>query len=267
MRAADDEKPQRKVTISRPFYLGVYEVTQYEYRQVMNDNPSKFKDSELLPVEQVSWLDAVKFCNKLSERERRKPYYKIEDDAVTILGGNGYRLPTEAEWEYACRPQSPETATKYPFGDDDDDLSSYAWFDKNSDGKTHPVGQKKPNRWGLYDMQGNVWEWCQDWYSDKYYTFAPESDPPGPASASLRVFRGGGWAASPGTAARRTAAGTCRRSGAIAWVSAWPQTSNRAKLASNRLPWSGGRSRGRKAEPTPDRAGAEGHEERDSEWY
>jgi len=196
---SDDEKPQRKVTITRPYYLGVYEVTQYEYRQVMNDNPSKFKDSELLPVEQVSWLDAVKFCNKLSERERRKPYYKIEGDSVTVLGGNGYRLPTEAEWEYACRaPQSPETATKHPFGDNDDDLSSYAWFDKNSENKTHPVGQKKPNRWGLYDMQGNVWEWCQDWYSANYYTFAPENDPPGPASASYRVFRGGCWNYSPG---------------------------------------------------------------------
>ena len=193
---SDDEKPQRKVTITRPYYLGVYEVTQYEYRQVMNDNPSKFKGSELLPVEQVSWLDAVKFCNKLSvsEREGRKPYYKIEGDSVTILGGNGYRLPTEAEWEYACRaPQNSETATKYPFGNDDEELLSYAWFDKNSENKTHPVGQKKPNRWGLYDMQGNVWEWCQDWYSADYYRFAPEKDPPGPASTSGRVFRGGSW--------------------------------------------------------------------------
>ncbi len=129
--ADKDEKPQHKVTITRPFYLGVYEVTQYEYRQVMGDNPSKFKDSELLPVEKVSWLDAVTFCNKLSERERRKPYYKIEGEAVTILGGNGFRLPTEAEWEYACRaPQSPSNATKHPFGDNDADLSSYAWFDR-----------------------------------------------------------------------------------------------------------------------------------------
>ncbi len=196
--ADKDEKPQHKVTITKPFYLGVYEVTQYEYRQVMKDNPSKFKDSELLPVEQVSWLDAVRFCNKLSERERRKPHYEIEDDSVTILGGNGYRLPTEAEWEYACRaPHSPETATKHPFGDSDADLSSFAWFHANSENKTHPVGQKKPNRWGLYDMQGNVWEWCQDRYSADYYTFAPENDPPGPAQASSRVYRGGGWGLTP----------------------------------------------------------------------
>ncbi len=198
--AADkDEKPQHKVTITRPFYLGVCEVTQYEYRQVMNDNPSKFKDSELLPVENVSWLDAVKFCNKLSERERRKPYYKIEDNTVTIFGGNGYRLPTEAEWEYACRaPQSDGSATKHPFGDNDADLSRYAWFSENSAEKTHQVGQKKPNRWGLYDMQGNVWEWCQDFYSADYYSFSPESDPPGPVSASVRVFRGGSWDYGPG---------------------------------------------------------------------
>ena len=106
-----DEKPQHKVTISRSFYLGVYEVTQHEYRQVMNDNPSHFKESELLPVEMVSWLDAVKFCNKLSKRERRRPYYKIEDKTVTILGGTGYRLPTEAEWEYACR--APQKADRH----------------------------------------------------------------------------------------------------------------------------------------------------------
>ena len=196
--AEKDEKPQHKVTITRPFYLGVYEVTQYEYKQVMNDNPSNFKDSELLPVEQVSWLDAVKFCNTLSEREQRQRYYKIEDKTVTVLGGNGYRLPTEAEWEYACRaPQNPGRATKYAFGDDETDLINYAWFDKNSGMKTHPVGQKKPNHWGLYDMQGNVWEWCQDFYTDAYYSLSPETDPPGPAPAPNRVFRGGSWPDEP----------------------------------------------------------------------
>jgi formylglycine-generating enzyme required for sulfatase activity len=194
--AFDDEKPQHKVTITRPFYLGVYEVTQYEYKQVMDDNPSHFKDSELLPVEQVSWLDAVRFCNKLSEREGRRPYYKIEDETVTILGGNGYRLPTEAEWEYACRaPKDPGDATKHPFGSDESELANYAWFDGNSDKKTHPVGQKRPNRWGLYDMQGNVYEWCQDVYSEVAYRFSRDADPLGPAAAgaSHRVFRGGSW--------------------------------------------------------------------------
>jgi formylglycine-generating enzyme required for sulfatase activity len=206
--ADDREKPQHRVTITRPFYLGVFEVTQYEYRQVMGKNPSHFKDSELQPVEQVSWLDAVTFCNTLSERERRQPYYKIEGEpvtirggtgqTVTILGGNGYRLPTEAEWEYACRaPQSPGGATKHPFGDDRSGLGDYAWFNALLTHTTHPVGQKKPNRWGLYDMQGNVWEWCQDRYSDVYYQFSPDADPPGPASTLYRVYRGGGKSTHP----------------------------------------------------------------------
>jgi formylglycine-generating enzyme required for sulfatase activity len=196
--ADKDERPQHKVTITRPFYLGVFEVTQYEYRQVMAENPSHFKDSELLPVEEVSWLDAVKFCNKLSERERRRPHYKIDGETVTVLGGNGYRLPAEAEWEYACRaPQSPGGTTKHPFGNDGADLTDYAWYDKNSENKTHPVGQKKPNRWGLFDMQGNVWEWCQDGYSEVYYQFTPGVDPPGPARAASRVIRGGSWCSIP----------------------------------------------------------------------
>jgi formylglycine-generating enzyme required for sulfatase activity len=187
------------VTITRPFYLGVYEVTQSEYRQVMGDNPSHLRDSELLPVEAVSWFDAVRFCNKLSEKEGRRPRYRIEGETVSVVGGNGYRLPTEAEWEYACRASSePGEALKHPFGNDDSALGDYAWFYCNSDRKTHPVGRKKPNRWGLYDMQGNVWEWCQDWYSEDYYARSPLVDASGPAKAPARVFRGGSWLDAPG---------------------------------------------------------------------
>lgn len=199
-----DSKPsnadalQRKVSIAQPFYIAIYEVTQLEYRQLTGDTPSTFKGSEFLPVEQVTWFDAVRFCNQLSEREHRLPYYKIDGKDVTILGGNGYRLPTEAEWEYACRaPQSSSTATKHPFGDNDEDLGRYAWFGQNSEWTTHPVGQKLPNRWGLYDMQGNVWEWCQDWYWASSFASAPESIPQGPALSSHRVSRGGAWNFNP----------------------------------------------------------------------
>jgi formylglycine-generating enzyme required for sulfatase activity len=197
--AFDAEKPQHKVMITRPFYLGVYEVTQPEYKQVMGVNPSDFVDSELLPVERVSWFDALAFCNKLSTREGRRPYYKIEDRTVTILGGNGYRLPTEAEWEYACRaPSDPGSATKHPFGNDGSGLANYAWFRGIGEFKTHPVGQKLPNRWGLYDMQGNLWEWCQDWFGENYYKQSPADDPRGPMQGDERVLRGGSWDYHPG---------------------------------------------------------------------
>ena len=137
-----------KVTLTQPFYLGVYEVTQEQYERVMGKNPSNFKGPQN-PVEKVSWDDAVEFCRKLSELPEEK------------AAGRIYRLPTEAEWEYACRAG---TTTKYSFGDSESELGEYGWFDKNSDRKTHPVGQKQPNKWGLYDMHGNVWEWCSDWY-------------------------------------------------------------------------------------------------------
>jgi formylglycine-generating enzyme required for sulfatase activity len=188
--ARDDEKPQHEVRITRPFYLGVHEVTQGQYQAVMGQNPSHFKGSDDLPVERVSWLDAVRFCNKLSEREGRKSCYRIEGYAVTIAGGDGYRLPTEAEWEYACRAG---TTTRFSFGDDENALGQYAWYSANASRQTHPVGEKPPNGFGLYDMHGNVWEWCWDGYDPGYYKRSPAVDPPGPGAAPARVLRGGGW--------------------------------------------------------------------------
>jgi len=186
----DREQPQHAVKISQPFSLGMHPVTQGQYEAVMGNNPSKFKGANDLPVESVSWIDAVTFCNKVSEMEKRTPFYRIDGANVTIVEGNGYRLPTEAEWEYACRAGS---ATLYPFGDDADKLGEYAWYDGNSESKTHPVGQKKPNAWGLHDMLGNVWEWCGDWYDETYYASSPGSDPPGPPASAHRVVRGGSW--------------------------------------------------------------------------
>ncbi|MEP7342803.1 MAG: SUMF1/EgtB/PvdO family nonheme iron enzyme [Acidobacteriota bacterium] len=167
----DNEKPIHRVTLS-PFHIGKYQVTQAQWQTVMDENPSRFKGDKL-PVENVPWDDAVKFCEKLSKQT-----------------GRNYRLPTEAEWEYACRAGS---TTKYCFGDDDALLKDYAWYKVNSGNKTHPVGEKKPNDWGLHDMHGNVWEWCQDWYDKNYYKQSPEKDPQGPASGDYRVLRGGSW--------------------------------------------------------------------------
>ncbi|MDY0168482.1 MAG: formylglycine-generating enzyme family protein [Thermoguttaceae bacterium] len=167
------EAPKHPVRITRPFYLGIYEVTQAEYERVMGSNPSRFTCNPTRPVEQVIWSNAVEFCRILSERESRQ-----------------YRLPTEAEWEYACRAG---TTTQWHFGDDASRLDEYAWFESNSARQTHPVGQKKPNAWRLFDMYGNVWEWCADWFGLRYYANSPTDDPPGPSSGSERVDRGGSW--------------------------------------------------------------------------
>ncbi|MBF0186774.1 MAG: formylglycine-generating enzyme family protein [Magnetococcales bacterium] len=168
-----DETPQHNVTITQPFYMGKYEVTQQQWIAVMGDNPSKYKGKDR-PVEQVNWRDVKKFIRKLNKSE----------------GGKRYRLPTEAEWEYACRAGS---TTTYSFGDSPRKIGEYAWFDDNSDDETHPVGQKKPNAWGLYDMHGNVWEWVADWYDKSFYASSPREDPEGPEDGNSRVARGGGF--------------------------------------------------------------------------
>ena len=162
--------------ITRSFYLGVYEVTQEAYEQVMGVNPSNFKGPQR-PVENVSWDDAMEFCRRLSESPTEK------------AAGRTYRLPTEAEWEYACRAGS---TTRYAYGDDDGAMGDYAWFVGNASATTHPVGQKRPNAWGLYDMHGNVWEWCADWHGEDTRS-TPLDDPAGPITGSDRVYRGGSW--------------------------------------------------------------------------
>jgi formylglycine-generating enzyme required for sulfatase activity len=190
----DDEQPEHSVRISRPYYLGTCEVTQGQYQAVMGQFPSKYTGSDDLPAEQVSWLDAIEFCNKLSLLENRPLYYRIDGQNVTITGGNGYRLPNEAEWEYACRAGS---STLYPFGDNASELDRYAWYERSLGSEKHAVGKKLPNAWGLYDMLGNVWEWCGDRYDEKYYASSPPVDPPGVSGAALRVIRGGSWGHSP----------------------------------------------------------------------
>jgi formylglycine-generating enzyme required for sulfatase activity len=170
----DIDETQHEVTISQPFYMGKFLVTQEQYEKVTGVvNPSKYKGAKN-PVEKVTWDDAQNFCKKLS-----------------TAGGKAVRLPTEAQWEYACRAGS---TTAYGFGDSDEALAQYAWYSVNSKIATHAVGEKKPNAWGLYDMHGNLWEWCQDLYGDKYYSESPKVDPQGPAKGTgAHVLRGGAW--------------------------------------------------------------------------
>ncbi|NLX26680.1 MAG: SUMF1/EgtB/PvdO family nonheme iron enzyme [Lentisphaerae bacterium] len=169
----DDEKPVHRVTLTKLFWMAKTEVTQAQWRQVMGSNPSCFK-GDTLPVEHVRWNDAMEFCRKLTEIEQR---------AGRLPAGFEYTLPTEAQWEYACRAGTT--------GDYAGTLDAMAWYDSNSGGKTHPVGTKQANAWGLHDMHGNVWEWCSDWYGD--YSSGNVVDPQGASSGSLRVQRGGSW--------------------------------------------------------------------------
>ena len=168
---AEVKRPHR-VNITRPFYLGKYEVTQEQWERVMGSNPSRFKGRDN-PVESVSWNDAQEFVRRLNAME----------------GHRRYRLPTEAEWEYAARAGS---TTAYSFGDDAGELGDYGWYEANSGKGTHPVGQLRPNAWGLYDMHGNVWEWVNDWYDAKYYAYSRKTDNPGgPNFGESRAGRGG----------------------------------------------------------------------------
>ena len=197
------------VTLSA-FKMSRYAVTQELYEEVIGDNPSYYHGGSgrkpdgteiqgMRPVETVSWFDAIEFCNKLSDREGLDRVYAtswsspathpITSGTVTAdFTKNGYRLPTDAQWEYAC---CAGTSTKWHFGDDETKLVEYAWYSANSNNKTHQVGLLKPNQWSLYDMHGNVWEWCWDWYDD--YPAGPETNYTGTGAGSGRVERGGSW--------------------------------------------------------------------------
>jgi formylglycine-generating enzyme required for sulfatase activity len=168
-----DEGPQHAVTISKDFWLGKFPVTQAQYQALTGTNPSAFQTDPNLPVECVSWDNAVAFCQKLTDQEQA---------AGRLPAGYAFQLPTEAQWEYACR-----AGTTTPYAGD---LEEMTWYDKNSAGSTHPVGQKKPNAWGLYDMHGNVREWCADKYGP--YSTGPVTDPLG-VKGPYRVQRGGSW--------------------------------------------------------------------------
>jgi DNA-binding helix-hairpin-helix protein with protein kinase domain len=171
-----EKQSAHKVTLTKAFYLGKCLVTQEQWERVMGSNPSNFKRAKN-PVETVSWDDCQTFIRKLGEK----------------VPGQTFRLPTEAEWEYACRAGS---TGEYCYGDGEGGLGEYAWYDSNSGRTTHPVGEKKPNAWGLYDMHGNVWEWCADWYGD--YPNGEVTNPTGPGSGQFRVLRGGSWRDNPG---------------------------------------------------------------------
>ena len=176
---SNDEKPIHSVTVS-DFYIRKYEVTQKQWQAVMGTNPSNWK-RENLPVEQVSWNDIQQFIAKLNESS-----------------GKTYRLPTEAEWEYAARGGKFGVDRRQLKGDQlmysgSDSLDTVAWYRSNSDDKIHEVGIKQPNELGIYDMSGNVWEWCNDWFDEHYYENSSQTNPQGPSSGTYRALRGGSW--------------------------------------------------------------------------
>ena len=194
--AYEYERPQHEVTVSA-FAISRYPITRKLYRVICRTVPEAWKrDSadDRLPANSVSWFDAVVFCNALSEHVGLQPCYRVDGERVEWeRSADGYRLPTEAEWEYACRAG---TTSKWFFGDDPAALDRYAWFTANANNEVQPVGAKAPNPWGLHDMSGNVWEWCWDWFGD-YHTEAV-TDPLGPENGERRVLRGGSaWGVDP----------------------------------------------------------------------
>jgi len=194
-RGNPDEAPAHKVKLSA-FLIDKFEVTQEMFKELQLPNPSHWQESSRKPVERVRWRDAKRYCNERSLLEQLQPCYNEKtQDWDCDYSANGYRLPTEAEWEYACRAG---TAASYDF-EQVEKLRQYAWFSEDAEQKTHIVGQKKPNAYGIYDLYGNVSEWCEDVYSPTYYKDSPVNDPLGPPSPGKdvkRVIRGGNWRSS-----------------------------------------------------------------------
>jgi formylglycine-generating enzyme required for sulfatase activity len=184
-RYLDKEEPLTHVILTRGYWMGRYEVTQGEYQDVVGSNPSLFKGNLQRPVEDVTWFNAIDYCTKLTARER---------EAGNLPEDFEYRLPTESEWEYAARAG---TTTRFSYGDDPDyeSLGDYAWFQDNSGLRTHPVGQKLPNPWGIYDLHGNVFEWGSDWFGK--LPGGSVTDYQGPESGTDRIIRGGYWDSVP----------------------------------------------------------------------
>ncbi len=195
-----DEHPQHIVTLDA-FYMDITEVTQRNYEELLGFNPSIFRGDGRLPVENVTWYDALIYCNARSKRDGLQAVYRFTgvqgkpgdgceglENLEIDYSIQGYRLPTEAEWEYACRAG---TTTRHYWGDQMD--GNYAWWEMNSGERTQPVDAKKPNAWGLFDMCGNVQEWCNDWHGAEYYAVSPSHSPKGPDTGVHRILRGGSW--------------------------------------------------------------------------
>lgn len=185
------ELPVHKVILTKAYDISKFEITQQVWNAVMGSNPSVYISKEY-PTNNIIWMDAIRFCNNYSKLKGIKSYYIISNDTVTIdTTSDGYRLPTEAEWEYSCRAKS---VGDFPSGGS---LGDIAWFDDNSGFMPHFVGNKQPNTFGVYDILGNVWEWCWDWFDENYYNTSPEKDPTGPKTGTIHVLRGGSFLDGP----------------------------------------------------------------------